>query len=87
VKTQAVCEQKLKDLGNILSSRKLFIGYYLGQDKVLLMLLFSPMFVSQLSADALEEIAGEAPVLKRTRAQLTKEVASLAEAVRILTRI
>jgi hypothetical protein len=45
------------------------------------------MFVSQLSADALEEIAGEAPVLKRTRAQLTKEVASLAEAVRILTRI
>jgi hypothetical protein len=49
--------------------------------------LFSPMFVSQLSADALEEIAGEAPVLKRTRAQLTKEVASLAEAVRILTRI
>ncbi|KAI0570344.1 Interferon-induced GTP-binding protein mx2 [Pyrenophora tritici-repentis] len=49
--------------------------------------LFSPMFVSQLSADALEEIAGEAPGLKRSRAQLTKEVASLAKAVRILTRI
>ncbi|KAF1964076.1 hypothetical protein BU23DRAFT_575979 [Bimuria novae-zelandiae CBS 107.79] len=48
--------------------------------------LFSPMFVSQLSADALEEIAGEAPVLKRSRAQLTKEVASLAKAVRILRR-
>ncbi|KAI2478279.1 Interferon-induced GTP-binding protein mx2 [Pyrenophora tritici-repentis] len=49
--------------------------------------LFSPIFVSQLSADALEEIAGEAPGLKRSRAQLTKEVASLAKAVRILTRI
>jgi hypothetical protein len=44
--------------------------------------LFSPIFVSQLSAEALEEIASEAPVLKRTRAQLTKEIASLAEAVR-----
>jgi hypothetical protein len=49
--------------------------------------LFSPMFVSQLSADALEEIAGEAPGLKRSRAQLTKEVASLAEAVKILAKI
>ena len=49
--------------------------------------LFSPIFVSQLSAEALEEIAGKAPVLKRTRAQLTKEIASLAKAVRILERI
>ncbi|RAR01056.1 glutamine-dependent nad(+) synthetase [Stemphylium lycopersici] len=49
--------------------------------------LFSPMFVSQLSADALEEITGEAPGLKRSWEQLTKEVASLDKAVRILTRI
>jgi hypothetical protein len=49
--------------------------------------LFSPIFVSQLSAEALQEIAGEAPVLKRTRAQLTKETVSLAKAVKILKRI
>jgi hypothetical protein len=66
--------------------RQLVIYYLLECNKCLLA-LFSPMFVSQLSADALEEIAGEALVLKRTRAQLTKEVASLAKAVRILTRI
>lgn len=48
---------------------------------------FSPTFVSQLPAEALEEIAGEAPGLKRSRAQLTKEVASLAKAVRIFARI
>jgi hypothetical protein len=45
------------------------------------------MFVSQLSASALEEIAGEAPGLKRARAQLTKEVASLAHAVKILAKM
>jgi hypothetical protein len=61
--------------------------YYLMECDECPLALFSPMFVSQLSADALEEIAGEAPVMKRTRAQLTKEVASLAEAVKILTRI
>ena len=49
--------------------------------------LFSPVFVSQLSADALEEIAGEAPGLKRSRAQMTKEVASLLKAVKILAKI
>ena len=52
-----------------------------------LLALFSPLFVSQLYADALEEIAGEALGLKRSRAQLTKEVASLAKAVKILARI
>jgi hypothetical protein len=45
------------------------------------------MFVGQLSATALEEIAGEAPGLKRARAQLTKEVASLAHAVKILAKM
>jgi hypothetical protein len=49
--------------------------------------LFSPMFVSQPSASALKEIAGEAPGLKQARAQLTKEVASLAHAVKILAKM
>ncbi|KXS94723.1 hypothetical protein AC579_9202 [Pseudocercospora musae] len=49
--------------------------------------LFSPVFVSQLSADVLEEIAGEAPALKRSRAQLTKEIASLAKAMKILAKV
>jgi hypothetical protein len=48
--------------------------------------LFSPVFVGQLSADALEEIAGKAPALKRARERLAKEVASLNEAVKILRR-
>ncbi|KAK4546242.1 hypothetical protein LTR36_002379 [Oleoguttula mirabilis] len=48
--------------------------------------LFSPIFVSQLSTAELEEIAGEAPGVKRTRAQLAKEIASLAEAMKILAR-
>jgi hypothetical protein len=49
--------------------------------------LFSPMYISQLSVEALEEIAGEAPGLKRSRTQLVKEVASLAKAVKILAKI
>jgi hypothetical protein len=89
----------VQDIHNILKSyykvcRKTFVDSVCRQSVIHYLLecddgplaLFSPMFVSQLSADALEEIAGEAPVLKRTQAQLTKEVASLAEAVRILTR-
>jgi hypothetical protein len=48
--------------------------------------LFSPGFVIQLSTSALEEIAGEEPALKRSRAQLTKEIGSLAQAVKILAR-
>ncbi|KAF1360966.1 hypothetical protein EJ07DRAFT_86243, partial [Lizonia empirigonia] len=63
--------------------RQSVIHYLLESDESPLA-LFSSVFVSQLSADALEEIAGEAPVLKRCRAQLTKEVASLAKAVSIL---
>jgi hypothetical protein len=49
--------------------------------------LFSPTFVSQLSPSALEEIAGEAPVLKRTRTQLTKEITSLTQAMKILVKV
>ena len=48
--------------------------------------LFSPTFVSELTAIELDEIAGEAPALKRNRTQLTKEIASLNEAMKILVR-
>lgn len=48
--------------------------------------LFSPNFVTQLSDMQLEEIAGEAPALKRQRTQLSKEVVSLVEAMKILSR-
>jgi hypothetical protein len=46
--------------------------------------LFSPVFVSQLSATKLQDLAGEAPRLERSRAQLTKEMASLAKAMEVL---
>lgn len=90
----------VKDIYDILKSyykvsRKTFVDGVCKQSVIHYLLecdegplaLFSPMFVSQLSAEALEEIAGEAPVLRRSRAQLTKEVASLAEAVKIVTKI
>ncbi|KAK3075634.1 hypothetical protein LTR53_000876 [Teratosphaeriaceae sp. CCFEE 6253] len=48
--------------------------------------LFSPVFVSQLSSSALEEIAGEAPSVKRARVQLSKEKVSLVAAMKILAR-
>jgi hypothetical protein len=48
--------------------------------------LFSPTFVNRLSDVELEEIAGEAPALRRSRLQLTKEVTSLSEAMKILAR-
>ncbi|OQN95383.1 hypothetical protein B0A48_18618 [Cryoendolithus antarcticus] len=48
--------------------------------------LFSPIFVSQLSMTELEELAGEAPALKRSRSQLTKEMTSLLAAMKILAR-
>ncbi|KAM3425678.1 hypothetical protein BST61_g7618 [Cercospora zeina] len=63
------------------------VVYYLLECNESPLALFSPLFVSQLSSEALEDIAGEAPALKRSRAQLTKEVASLTQAVRILARI
>jgi hypothetical protein len=58
--------------------------YLLGEDGPLT--LFDPNFVSQLSPSALDEIAGEPPALKRTRAQLTKEINSLSKAVKILMK-
>lgn len=48
--------------------------------------LFSPIWVSQLSSMELEEIAGEAPIVRRSRIQVTKEVESLREAMKILAR-
>ena len=39
--------------------------------------LFSPSFVSQLTEEQLEEIAGEDATLKRKRAALNKEIANL----------
>ena len=46
--------------------------------------LFSPMFVSALSAEQLESIAGEDQGTRRTRASLKKDMTSLEEAMRIL---
>lgn len=48
--------------------------------------LFSPTFVSELAPDQLEEIAGEALPQKRQRAQWTKEIESLNDAMKILAR-
>ena len=48
--------------------------------------LFSPTYVSTLTTEELEHIVGEAPRMKRERARLTKEIASLTEAKTILTR-
>ncbi|KAK8250481.1 dynamin GTPase [Phyllosticta capitalensis] len=47
--------------------------------------LFSPLFVSDLSAEKLEEIAGEEPVLKSRRAQLVKELGNLQLGRKILS--
>ncbi|TKA28801.1 hypothetical protein B0A54_15991 [Friedmanniomyces endolithicus] len=48
--------------------------------------LFSPTFVSALTPDEVEHIAGEAPKVKRRRAQLGREIRSLSEAKAILIR-
>lgn len=48
--------------------------------------LFSPSFVSSLTTEELEHVAGEAPRVKRERARLTKEIASLTEGRSILLR-
>ncbi|GME23909.1 putative interferon-induced gtp-binding protein mx1 protein [Neofusicoccum parvum] len=47
--------------------------------------LFSPTFVSDLSGEQLEEIAGEEAVLKRRRTQLLKELEDLEMGRRILS--
>lgn len=48
--------------------------------------LFSPNFVSTLSTDDLDLIAKEAPMVKRERSRLMKEISSLEAAKTILTR-
>lgn len=48
--------------------------------------LFSPVYISRLSADDLQEVAGEASTVKHSRARLHKEVASLTEAMKNLMR-
>jgi len=48
--------------------------------------LFSPTFVSALTPDEVEHIAGEAPKVKRQRAQLGREIRGLSEAKAILIR-
>lgn len=47
---------------------------------------FSPAFVNNLAAEELEDIAGEDPKTKKLRARLTKEIASLRDAWKILAR-
>jgi hypothetical protein len=49
--------------------------------------LLPPIFVNQLSVEALEEIAGEEPSMERARAQLNKKVAGLAKAAKLLARL
>lgn len=62
------------------------VSHYLLHSKESPLALFSPILVSRLSPAELEEISGEVPALKRERAQLAKEVASLGEAMKILAR-
>lgn len=46
--------------------------------------LFSPRFVAGMTADQLEEIAGEEPGVKEQRAKLSREMARLKKGRRIL---
>jgi hypothetical protein len=74
-------QHAVQDIHDILKSyhkvcRKTFVDNVCRQSVICYLLecdscplaLFSPMFVSQLSASALKEIAGEAPGLKQARA-------------------
>lgn len=92
-------EYVVQDIHDILQSyykvsRKTFVDsvskqaavHYLLRSEESPLALFSPVFVSRLSAADLEELAGEAPRLQRARAQLTKEMASLVAATKILAR-
>lgn len=92
-------EHTVQDIHDILESyytvsRKTFIDnvgrqaaihYLLNADKGPLA-LFSPLYVSQLSPDQLDEIAGEAQTVVRKRTELTKKIANLKEAMKILVR-
>lgn len=92
-------EYVVQDIHDILQSyykvsRKTFVDsvckqaavYHLLQCHDSPLALFSPVFVTQLSTAELEELAGEALGLKRSRAQLTKEMTSLVAAMKILAR-
>lgn len=57
--------------------------YLVNGSKTLLTLLF-PLFVSRLTHEQLETIAGEDQGTKRTRPRLKREIASLLEAKKIL---
>lgn len=46
--------------------------------------LFSPVYISRLPADTLQGIAGEASAAKQSRTRLSKEIASLAGAIKHL---
>ena len=48
--------------------------------------LFSPTFVSSLTHEELEHVAGEAPRTRRERARLKRDIASLTEAKGVLSR-
>lgn len=75
-------------------SRKTFVdnickqaaSHYLLHSETSPLALFSPIWVSQLSAVELEEIAGEAAGAKRARSVLTKEIESLKAAMKMLAR-
>ncbi|SMY28870.1 unnamed protein product [Zymoseptoria tritici ST99CH_1A5] len=99
VKNMSNDEHVINDIHDILKSyykvsRKTFVdnickqaaSHYLLHCETSPLALFSPVWVSELSATELEEIAGEAPGLKRMRIQLAKEVDSLREAMKILAR-
>lgn len=83
-------DHTVQDIHDILSSyykvaRKRFVdnvclqatGYHLVHGPNTPLKLFSPEFVSDLSDEQLEEIAGEDLALKRKRAQLKKEIHDL----------
>ncbi|KAK3628741.1 hypothetical protein LTR56_018462 [Elasticomyces elasticus] len=92
-------EYAVQDIHDILQSyykvsRKTFVDsvckqaavhYFLQWEKSPLA-LFSPVFVSRLFTTDLEELAGEAPSLRKSRARLTKEMTSLVVAMKILAR-
>lgn len=90
-------EHVVQDLHDILFSyynvaRKRFVDsvcmqaadHYLINGPETPLTLFSPNFVSSLSAEQLELIAGEEPGTRRKRRQLKRDIASLEEAKKIL---
>lgn len=62
------------------------VDHFLVTGPVTPLTLFSPIFVSGLTPEELEHIAGEAPKTKRERAWLKKEIERLTKAKTILLR-